>query len=365
MKVVFFPRNDYPNNIEICNHRLDKKMTYTEDTDVLPQRAIDYILPMAVTRGINTCVFASMEADTVLSEYVMTQINNNLLYPDVYFMPTRYAATDITEEEIDADYQRYLNWFLPIFGRKPVSFAYSVGNTSYSQFMMKYFLAGRNSGKNEYTDYGTGLGNPSNIPYSLSGYISKQSSFRWWDTARQNSDNFAVQIQAVADKIDETLLNGGWVNNFTHWHNVVDLDIDPITGEVREGREGLPSISAYDDYFAMLAQKNANNEIYFAGYGEAVAYLVYRESISKAVMYSPVGAENDKLIIRLEAKNVFNIDTDLLQVPISIKFSTTGTPLEGQTIRCDYNLISLGNNQYIVEIPYSEYAGAVIEKVSI
>ena len=34
MEVVFFPRNDYPNNIEVCAHRLGKKMTYTEQSDV-------------------------------------------------------------------------------------------------------------------------------------------------------------------------------------------------------------------------------------------------------------------------------------------------------------------------------------------
>ena len=90
-------------------------------------------------------------------------------------------------------------------------------------------------------------------------------------------------------------------------------------------------------------------------------------------MYSPQKNADTQRIIRLEAKNsvsidginTTSIDTDLLQIPISIKFSTVGTPLAGQTIRSNCNLISLGNNQYIVEIPYAEYPGAIIEKVSI
>lgn len=80
-------------------------------------------------------------------------------------------------------------------------------------------------------------------------------------------------------------------------------------------------------------------------------------------MYSPKKYSNSQLIIRLETVNNLGIDTDLLQVPISVKFSTVGTPLAGQSIKSNQNLINLGNNQYIVEIPYNEYPAALMEKV--
>lgn len=372
MDVVFFPRNDYPNNVEVCKHRLGKKMTYTENTDVLPTLVSKYILPLAVERGIKTSAFVDYSSPSwaygtnmdAYNGYPMQQWRNGLLWCDEYFYPE--PSNQYTQEAVEnAYYNKVLPWFSNQFGgRKPVALAYSVGQTSYSDYVKPFFLGGRNSSIGGQTDYGSGQGNPSTYPYSVSRFISKAGTFRWWDTARQNDDNFATQIQTVADKIDETLLNGGWINNFGHWHEVVYYDIDYHTDTVKEGREGLPSITAYDDYFAMLAQKNTNNEIYFAGYGEAVAYLVYRQLITKAVMYSPNAHHNDQLVIRLEAKNTLNIDTDLLQVPVSVKFSTVGTPLEGQSVKSSCNLINLGSNQYIVEIPYSEYAGAVIEKLT-
>lgn len=372
MEVVFFPRNDYPSNIEVCDHRLGKKMTYTENTDVLPTLVSQYILPLAVERGIKTSAFVDYESPDspygtnmdANNGYPMQQWRDGLLWCDNYFFP--HPANDFSQAAVEDGYYNYhLPWFVNRFGKKPVALAYSNGETSYSEYLKPFFLGGRNSGYNGTTEYGLGLGTPNDMPYSLNRYISKWGTFRWWDKARQNGDNFSTQIAEVAAKIDETLLNGGWINNFGHWHEVVYLDIDKNTGEVKEGRESLPSISAYNDYFSMLAQKNANDEIYFAGYGEAVAYLVYRQLITKAVMYSPNAHHNEQLVIRLEAKNTLNIDTDLLQVPISVKFSTVGTPLEGQSIKSSSNLISLGSNQYIVEIPYSEYAGAIIEKVSI
>lgn len=103
----------------------------------------------------------------------------------------------------------------------------------------------------------------------------------------------------------------------------------------------------------MLAELNEDNDICFAGYGEATAYLVYRQMITRAVMYSPNAHRSTQLFIRLEAQNTLGIDTALLQVPISVKFSTVGTPLAGKTITSDCNLINLGNGDYIVEIPYT------------
>ena len=81
-------------------------------------------------------------------------------------------------------------------------------------------------------------------------------------------------------------------------------------------------------------------------------------------MYSPIKYHDTHIVIMLEAKNNLEIDTDLLQIPISIKFSTIGTPLAGKTIKSNCNLINLGGSNYIVEIPYNEYTCAVIERVS-
>ena len=58
MDVVFFPRNDYPHNVEICPHRLGKRMTYTEQTDgVLYNISYPQFTALAKTRGIKLGCF--------------------------------------------------------------------------------------------------------------------------------------------------------------------------------------------------------------------------------------------------------------------------------------------------------------------
>jgi hypothetical protein len=355
MDVIFFPRNDYPNNIEVCAHRLGKKMTYTEQTDgVIYNISYSQFTSMAKERGIKVGCFINI-TDASITDTVKAIIKADAEHNDVWF--DIYSMTEalrskiqnretITPEEFTASYNNYLlPYFFSIFDKHPVALSYAYGNDSFKDAVPSLFLGARNSGYNSNTDYGVGYGNPNNAPYSTSFYKSKQGSTRWYDEAKVNNNDFTGQLQIVSEKIDETMLNGGWYNNFTHWHNYW-----------QDGNEAWASV-----YLDLLAAKNVNNDIYFCGYGEAIAYLVYRTLITRAVMYEPVNKQNT-LCIRLECINSLSIDKDLLQIPISIKFSTIGTILEGQIIESNCNLISLTNENYIIEIPYSSYPFAEIIK---
>jgi hypothetical protein len=350
MNAIFFPRNDYPNNVEVCAHRLGKKMTYTECTDYFPQESVQ-IAELFKDNGIKASCFASQINGSSLNNVLKSYVDRGEIWADLYFYSEHtLPGAIVTEEQFLNDLNTLcLPFFIDTFGKKPIALSYANGNISYSEYAKPYFLGGRQSEVDYHTGYGEGYGNPDNIPYSIASYIAKRCSTRIYDSALP--DNWDNALSAHIERIDQCLESGGWLNNFTHWHDVVN------------GRYGN-HYDWYMEYVSKLKEYEESGDVYFSGYGEAVAYLVFRQMITKTVMYSPVGAESQKLIIRLEALNSLNLDADLLQIPISVKFSTVDTPLEGQTIRCDNNLISLGNNEYIVEIPYSEYAGAVIEKVT-
>lgn len=377
MDAIFFPRNDYPNNIEICNHRLGKKMTLCETTTMIPYLVSKVLLPYIVelNRTYNIRVGAFFDdinngninapTSSYLGDNVMQAIDDNIIYPELYFLSDS-GSGDYSDAAQEESKQHLWNWFSNKFGRIPPAIMFGLMPQSYGNYMMQYVLGADINDTNNDTDYGIGVGSPNNVPYSQSYYFHRYWNRRALDGSL-NDENYSTRIANLAALIDNTLAlpNGGFIFNFNHWHNLLYKDYErypdangnpvPIAG-----RNDYAIENGFKPYFNMLAQKNANDEIYFSGYGEAIGYLVYRESISKAVMYSPVGKEDSELVIRLEALNVFNIDTDLLQTPISIKFSTIGTPLAGKSIRSDNNMIDLGNNQYIIEIPWSKYPGAVI-----
>ena len=356
MDAIFFPRQDYP--VQICPHRYGKKMAYTEQSDQLRLSTVvgdvnffDWIMGLVVPRGIKVGFFARYD-DLYHTDFakVKTLLDAGKLWLDEYSWSPELSSKisggqTITAEEFLQSYENtLLPPFLNVLAKKPVCLSYSYGNQTFKDSVCPTYLGARNSGYGlAGTDYGVGFGNPNNVPYSFENYKSKSSTYRWYDNAKIDS-SFDAKLAIVSTKIDETMQNGGWFSNFTHFDDMLN-----------DGNEQYA-----EAYYDLLEAKNQNDEIWFAGYGEAVAYLVFRQLITRAVMYSPISSASNKLIIRLEAENTIGVDADLLQVPISVKFSTAGTPLEGKTITSSRNIISLGNNEYIVEIPYSRFPVAEI-----
>ena len=192
MEAIFFPRNDYPNNVEVCAHRLGKKMTYTEQTDGL-NFPVSYFQFMALAKAKNIKVgaFASYyEMDNSNIPTAIEDFNNNKLWIDEYSLCpllwdkiTNYQSP--TEEEfINAYHLELMPKFFSTFGRKPVALSYSYGQEGFRNAVCPLYLGGRNSWYEGNTDYGVGYGTPSDKPYSFSRFCSKQSTMRWYEIGR-------------------------------------------------------------------------------------------------------------------------------------------------------------------------------------
>ena len=373
--VELFPRKDY--DVEVCAHRYGKRMTYTDqsdqlklcngitdfDTQVEKGKSYDWITEIAKARGLKIGFFAYY-AEPKQADFAkaLADWQAGHIWIDQYSWTPELGrkistGANITPEEFREAYETYLlPKFLAATGHNPLALSYSYGNHTFEDATCPLYLAGRQSGDANCggTDYGLGYGNPDDVPYSMEAYKSKPSSYRWWDRAQEMirggmSENTAYEtaINNVASAIDATKLNGGWFRNFTHFHSMM--------------QGGATSRHYAEAYYDMLADKNVDDEIHFAGYGEAVAYLVYRQMIVRAEMYIPTHSNGSQLVIQLETRNTLGVDESLLQVPISIKFSTQGTPLSGHDIISDQHLISLGREEYIVEIPFSRFPKATID----
>lgn len=351
MDAIFFPRKDY--DVEVCNHRHGKTMTYTDQTDKLELPTFNIIMPLVIQQNIKVGAFVNSLFDTVPNETINQYIAANRLWVDVYWRYSEMTGqTNVDATTYAQKTAKQIQSFVSRFGFMPCAMSYGLGNYTYADYVKNNFIGGRNSlytGNN--TDYGKTfggnyLGNPQ-VDYSLDRFTNKNGTFRFYDDAERNGyESAANQLETL---INATRLNGGWFNNFSHWHDYIN----------HNHQQWL------EDYIALLGSKQTQfgGEIYFAGYGEAVAYLVYRTLITRAVMYSPIHKAQSQLIIRLQTDNTLSINPDLLTVPISIKFSLAGTPLAGAEIKSNRNLISLGNDDYIAELPFERFPYAIIERV--
>lgn len=324
-------------DLSVCNHRYDNTMTYVEQTDTLQEPSATNVLTKAFSSGIRVGANIGQHAQTLpLSTFVSDSLTNGTLKCDYYFPAKNdlVSTEQYTENEFDILYESNRAWFSSLIGKDPSVLSYGYGNTNYSEFAKKYFLAGRNSQFNlTVSEYGKSfdnsfLGNPQRS-YLLDNFISHVSTYRWYDEAIYIGK--AQALQNLADAIDIAYLSGGLVTNFTHWHDVVN-------------------IADYDDYFSMLSAKNVNNDIHFCSYGEAVEYMVFRSIVSKVTTYIPRSNVNS-INIKIET-DTFD-KTDILNTPLSIKFNLTSSILDGKTVQCTGGTIySQIGNIVMIDVDY-------------
>ena len=147
---------------------------------------------------------------------------------------------------------------------------------------------------------------------------------------------YSVENQIDRQKIvlELAMKDGGWINNFTHWHNVF-----------AEHKE-----KDFEMYLDMLADMNNNGDIHFCSYGEAISYSAYY-SLGKDLNWYETKDEKGRVhyFIHLNLLPDDDINPQLLQVPISVRIM-----LDYKCeYKCNYPSYSV-ENEVIVEVPYSQ-----------
>ena len=150
MEAIFFPRNDYSSKIEVCAHRLGKKMTYTEQTDGVRTRngfSCMQFLSLAKSRNIKGGAFFSYYDPTFGS---LTEIKQNVtdghlwvdeysLAPSTYNKITNFISP--TEQEFFDSYNtELLPVFMENFGKKPVALSYSYGQNGFKKNCVSFIF---------------------------------------------------------------------------------------------------------------------------------------------------------------------------------------------------------------------------------
>lgn len=268
--------------------------------------------------------------------------------------------------------QEYIiDWYYSVFSRYPSAMSYRNGRNEGRYMDVAFYLQCRNSSTGMWNDIanaptwygkdanGNYLGNPQqDINRAL--LSDRPSSTRWWDWV-DNITPLATKTQAlnaVKDILTLTLTNGGWQNNFTHWHS-----------SANSAKEEL-KINSYDNYFSALKSVIGNQLVHFCNYGEASEYLTFKSCIEKVSAY----AKGDKVGVAVSIKDIFydeilpenllsgKLPYSRVKTPISIEVDLSNTVLANKAIKTNYSKpVSLGDNKYIIEIPFPANNSSIIE----
>lgn len=260
-------------------------------------------------------------------------------------------------EEVIKYLEYDLKNFYNIFGFFPSAKSYSYGIYQASSLSIIPFLQARNSithgdngswyGKDADGNY---LGKP-NRDLTRDYLKSRGSCTRAWDDIVNNVRSKSDELTYVAGLIAECLINGGWYNDFTHWHSVQESTT-----------QGM-NLSYFDDYFDTIKTAIGANQIYSCSWGEATEYMIFRTCVGNVSAYVDGNRVKVAVYVNDPFKGTVLTETNLdgklpeglIKTPISVEVDLSNTPLEACNVKTTFGkVVNAGSNKVIVEIPFPE-----------
>lgn len=232
-----------------------------------------------------------------------------------------------------------INYFKNILGRRLSCFSYENGRAQGAKTYIPYFLGGRNSATfnsgNSFVDYGV------NAPLTRMQNITRASNTRIWDNIRAN--NFPSQQDAFSymnSQINRAVSNKGFFTDFMHWHSLYDFN----------------DVGFFDPFFSEINNAIGSNDVWRAGYSEAIEYMYLRNSIDMLGSFEHqnkvyIAFRSSDLFADTETNSIDNdVSVDMLQTPISIEVDLSSTSLQGQNITSAEasSIRSKGGNKWVI-----------------
>lgn len=387
--------------VEICSHRLNAVATYSDNTDGVLAPSKYYAELYAFKYNIQPTLFLNPFDRPELTEVLRGMQSTNRWSFDIYYptdkwinpvtsslqeIPDYYRTTytsagaavfagvvagqakitrqpnhgqqlyDVSNGAFGYDFSTgdigisnfseinglttYLqNYFVSIFGYKPSTLSYRNGRYEGALELNNLFIAGRNSFHSETgdsrTSFANGLGNPVALALDRYDRINQASSTRWWDMGHNTAaNNYTVQ------ELNKTIANGGWMNNFMHYHYV--------TGTQLNG------------YWNLVNTTIGSNFVWRSGMGEAMSYMWMRNAITRISSRVINDTLQTYLTINLGQyldsvqNNAFPYNN--LRPYISLLINVSGTSLVGKELESNKGgILKLTDSTFILDFALNSF----------
>jgi hypothetical protein len=173
-------------------------------------------------------------------------------------------------------------------------------------------------------------------------FIHRDLSSRWEDGFINGS--VATSNTKLTDSINAAFLNNEFFNDFTHWHRA---ELYPLNGGIQ---------NLYNLYELIYNSVNGRNA-WYASYAQAVEYYWFKRMTKRvrativSNVLTLVADFDDEFILDQIAGIDKKLIYDRIKQPLSVLIDTTGTTLAGKNLQ-GAEMISLGSNQFVVDIPF-------------
>lgn len=215
-------------------------------------------------------------------------------------------------------------WFKTLIGRYPSTSSYSYGKRVLENLIKSKYLGTRGSS------------------HSLSNYtydFSRETALYQQLTTYHNTMVTSIgRERADADSktaLVNTIANGGWYRDFSHWHWAVDTE--------------------WEDYFRNQREAIGTNDVVTLDFGTAYEHHFLRKMVRRCGLFT----DGSDLVLVTDTKDNDNLPLDVIETPLSIEIDLTETIFDGKDIEGigDKGIRKLGDNKFIIEVPYTKRDG--------
>ncbi|UTH10773.1 hypothetical protein [Macrococcoides canis] len=299
-------------NVIPCKHKYGADLTWSAHTDTyrptVDGHGVDFEIN-AFKHNLKGTILLNHQTDSTVECEIKGALETGVLGAGAYFR----AAEEL---------QPQVDWLERVIGRKPAYWSYAYGTRDHDDFVLANGLVSR-------------LSSVSKVDYDFSDRLGHAVSSLFNYNVRDI--DMTTALTNARNALQNTINTGGWYNDFSHWH----------------WAEFYGDKNQIDQW--LTDQKALLNGVNYVSLGasEAVEYMWLRKQFKRGGIYQ----DGDELVLVCDVINEEKIPYETIDTTLSINVDLTGTILEGKDITSATDIIKSSENQYIIQVPYSNYDG--------
>ncbi|PAK69411.1 hypothetical protein [Staphylococcus haemolyticus] len=251
----------------------------------------------------------------------------------------KYGYDDINHkmgaiDVVSGSVKQQFDWFKSVFGKYP-----SYSSYSYGRHILDDLLLPRLTGTRGNTIYD----DTSNYQFNRQNGIDRMVSSVYNYNVRDKG--MSVALENSKNNLNKAITNNGWFNDFSHWH----------------WASSYGDKNQWSQFFEQQRTLIGDKKVASLGIDKAFEYQYLRNMVKDVHLLE----QNSKYYIQVETKDEYQPELPKLSINtrLSVRLDLTGTPLENKDITGSSDIQKVDDNQFIIEVPYSNSNGFSIVEI--
>lgn len=259
--------------------------------------------------NLHLTMLLNPQTDGVYSNQIKDALKTGRMDAGIYF-----RANEALQSQID--------FFESLTGKSASYWSYANGLRDHDNFVMANSLVSRNSAGGS-------------IDYDFDTRLGQRVATAFNYDVRDNDMSYA--LSNAENMLNQAITNSGWFNDFSHWH----------WAEFYGDKNQLEQF-----FFSQRTILDTVNSVSL-GSGKAVEYMWLRKQFKRGGLYQ----DGNDLVLICDVWNEADLPYKTIDTTLSVEVDLTGTNLEGKDIFSNTDILKISNNQFIVQVPYSNRDG--------